>query len=194
MTISPCAMLITPITPKVTASPIAASSRTEPSEIPYQRFWAALHSASRSSTSAIASCAAAFTASGRSRAASEPSSALASWSPRASITAMAATMSASAALVEDRSEAARACSSRRRTRSSVSALMAASSASNWSGSRLLNTFSAAASRWAGSGLIRVSAPSAARMVRRSALLMRILSTASRATDPTPSPVRGSTSA
>src|SRR5438093_658227 len=38
MTISPCAMLMTPITPKVMASPIAASRSTEPRERPYQAF------------------------------------------------------------------------------------------------------------------------------------------------------------
>ena len=38
MTISPCAILMTPITPKVMASPIAASRSTEPSEMPYQQF------------------------------------------------------------------------------------------------------------------------------------------------------------
>ena len=39
-------MLMTPMTPKVIASPIAASSSTEPSEMPYQAFCAVLHSAS----------------------------------------------------------------------------------------------------------------------------------------------------
>ena len=38
MTISPCAMLMTPITPKVMASPMAASSSTDPSDRPYQAF------------------------------------------------------------------------------------------------------------------------------------------------------------
>ena len=36
-------MLMMPITPKVMASPMAASSNTEPSESPYQAFWIALH-------------------------------------------------------------------------------------------------------------------------------------------------------
>ena len=42
MTISPWAMLMTPITPKVMARPMAASSSTEPSDNPYQMFctWA----------------------------------------------------------------------------------------------------------------------------------------------------------
>ena len=45
MTISPWAMLMTPITPKVMASPIAASSNTEPSDSPYQAFCTVDHSA-----------------------------------------------------------------------------------------------------------------------------------------------------
>ena len=36
-------MLMTPITPKVMASPMAASSSTEPSEMPYQAFCTASH-------------------------------------------------------------------------------------------------------------------------------------------------------
>src|ERR1700722_14196903 len=39
-------MLMTPITPKVMARPIAASSRTEPSERPYHVFCSRSHSAS----------------------------------------------------------------------------------------------------------------------------------------------------
>ena len=46
MTISPCAMLMTPMTPKVMARPMAASSSTEPSESPYQAFCTVFHSAS----------------------------------------------------------------------------------------------------------------------------------------------------
>ena len=46
MTISPWAMLMTPITPNVIARPIAASSNTEPSETPCQAFCAASHKAS----------------------------------------------------------------------------------------------------------------------------------------------------
>ena len=38
-------MLMTPITPKVMARPIAASSSTEPSESPYQAFCTALQNA-----------------------------------------------------------------------------------------------------------------------------------------------------
>ena len=39
-------MLMTPMTPKVMARPIAASSSTEPSDRPYQTFCPAAHSAS----------------------------------------------------------------------------------------------------------------------------------------------------
>ena len=39
-------MLMTPITPKVMARPMAASSSTEPSEMPYQRFCATSQTAS----------------------------------------------------------------------------------------------------------------------------------------------------
>src|ERR1700692_1893484 len=54
MTISPCAMLMTPITPNVMASPMAASSSTEPSESPYHTFCAVDHSASSCSIAATA--------------------------------------------------------------------------------------------------------------------------------------------
>ena len=62
MTISPCAMLMTPMTPNVMASPIAASSSTEPSESPYQAFCAASHSTSPFWIAATASLAARVTA------------------------------------------------------------------------------------------------------------------------------------
>jgi hypothetical protein len=51
-------MLMTPMTPKVMASPMAASSSTDPSEIPYQRFCATLHRARRSSIVVMASASA----------------------------------------------------------------------------------------------------------------------------------------
>ncbi len=50
-------MLMTPITPKVMARPIAASSSTEPSEMPYQAFCAVDQMASVLCTEAIAACA-----------------------------------------------------------------------------------------------------------------------------------------
>ena len=53
-------MLITPMVPKVMASPIAASSSTEPSEMPYQTFCAASQAASDWRTEAAAVVAAAL--------------------------------------------------------------------------------------------------------------------------------------
>ncbi len=58
MTISPWAMLMTPMTPNVIASPMAASSSTEPSERPYQVFCSALQIARLLWIDAIASAAA----------------------------------------------------------------------------------------------------------------------------------------
>ncbi len=57
-------MLMTPITPKVMARPIAASSSTEPSESPYQAFCTAVHIARLFWIAAMASGAAFFTAGG----------------------------------------------------------------------------------------------------------------------------------
>ncbi len=58
MIISPCAMLMTPITPKVMASPIAASSRTLPRLIPWNKLAARPTSHSRFSIDARAASAA----------------------------------------------------------------------------------------------------------------------------------------
>jgi len=57
-------MLMTPITPKVMARPIAASSRTEPSDRPYQAFCAADHIERLLWIAAIAAAAALATAGG----------------------------------------------------------------------------------------------------------------------------------
>ena len=55
-------MLMTPMTPKVIASPIAARSRTDDAERPYQRFCATLHIARRVWIALKADAAALFTA------------------------------------------------------------------------------------------------------------------------------------
>ena len=55
-------MLMTPMTPKVIARPIAASSKTDDAERPYQRFCATRHMASRVWIEARADSAALFTA------------------------------------------------------------------------------------------------------------------------------------
>ena len=81
-------MLMTPITPKVMASPIAASSSTEPSESPYQAFCSAVHMARLFSIEAMASVAAFLTAGGA-LAGRPPSKPSASWSPRWRTIAMA---------------------------------------------------------------------------------------------------------
>ncbi len=57
-------MLMTPITPKVMASPMAASSSTEPSDSPYQAFCSASQNTSRLWMPVIASCASFCTAGG----------------------------------------------------------------------------------------------------------------------------------
>ena len=62
-------MLMTPITPKVMARPMAASSSTEPSEMPYQQFCTVFQIASRFWIEAMA-LAAAFATGGEVLAAS----------------------------------------------------------------------------------------------------------------------------
>ena len=57
-------MLMTPITPKVMASPIAASSSTEPSDRPYQAFCTIDHIARLLWIEAIAPAAACATSGG----------------------------------------------------------------------------------------------------------------------------------
>ena len=74
-------MLMTPMTPKVMARPIAASSRTEPSESPYQTFWTLFHIVRLVWIAPIASCAVRLTPSGV-PAGRLDSNASASWSPR----------------------------------------------------------------------------------------------------------------
>ena len=59
-------MLMTPITPKVIASPIAASSSTEPSDSPYQAFCTVAQTASCFWIAVTASRAARLTAAGES--------------------------------------------------------------------------------------------------------------------------------
>ena len=89
-------MLMTPITPKVMARPMAASSSTEPSDRPYQAFCTIDHSARLRWMAAVAFAAALAIAAGWSPV-SPVSSASASWSPRALMVAMASSFSASVA-------------------------------------------------------------------------------------------------
>ena len=118
-------MLMTPITPKVMASPIAASSSTEPSEMPYHRFCAMLQTARRLSMALMASASAWAMAGGWS-AGTALRTARESRSPRSRRTLMASILSASLALARLTTMAARAASSARLTRWSVSLASAAS--------------------------------------------------------------------
>ncbi len=164
-------MLMTPMTPKVMARPIAASSRTEPSESPYQTFWTAPHIASWPWIAPIASCAVRLTASGVPSGRLD-SNASASWSPRWRMTPTASIFSASLASGLNRITAACASISARRMVGLVSFLIAASSVSSTLASLDLNTARAASRRRAGSGDKSVRPPSAASIARRTRLLTR----------------------
>ena len=87
-------MLMTPITPKVMARPIAASSSTEPSERPYQRFCTWAHIASVCSIERIARSAA-FLTSGDTPPIEPRNAVNACWSPCRRNRSMAARRSAS---------------------------------------------------------------------------------------------------
>ena len=164
-------MLITPMTPKVMARPMAASSRTEPSESPYHTFWTLFHIVRLVWIAPIASCAVRLTPSGV-PAGRLDSNASASWSPRWRITPIASTFSVSLASGLNRMTAACASTSARRTFGLVSFLIAATRVSSAFGSLDLNTARAASRRRAGSGDIRVRPPIAASMARRTRLLTR----------------------
>ena len=153
------------------ARPIAASSSTEPSEMPYQTFCTAPHIARRWSILAISCLAAALTAADA-LAGSEFSNAIASWSPRAPIRCTAFSRSASGTSGAVTRMAARACSSAAFTVGSVSWASAAFTCGSASASRCLNTSLAALRRLAGSGSRSVSAPTAALMALRMRLLTR----------------------
>jgi hypothetical protein len=82
-------MLMTPITPKVIARPIAAKSRTDDAEIPYQRFCATPHRARRIWIALRAAAAALFTAGSVAFWAIPSMRLCASWSPRSFSVAIA---------------------------------------------------------------------------------------------------------
>ena len=100
-------MLMTPMTPKVMARPMAASSSTEPSESPYQAFCTIDHNASLFWIAEVAAAAACAIIGGCSPL-RPVSSASASWSPRARMMAMASSFSASVASSLNNRIAARA--------------------------------------------------------------------------------------
>ena len=187
MTISPWAMLITPMTPKVMARPMAASSRTEPREIPYQAFCTASHRTSRFLIAAIVVVAAFMTA-GEVSAGRLERSASASWSPRWRAMSTAASFSSSLPLSPARMTAALASVSARLTRGSCSLASAVSSVGSAFAARDLNTACAASNRVPGSLASSVRPPSAASIAPRSRLLMRTLSRSAGASPAIASPV------
>ena len=168
MTNSPCAILITPMTPKVTARPSAARSNTDPSESPWNSNSPARRNANcrsmRATAASIASAKPALpvrASSNTVRAASEPEA------PRLSIPAR---FSASS------SEASRAApcakTSLSRMRGTVSRASAASKRGKSCALRLRKIPSAARKRSAGSGETICKRPSALRSAARTRLLMR----------------------
>ncbi len=164
-------MLMTPITPNVMASPIAASSKTDPSERPYHAFCTTSQMASWFLIEATASRAARMTATGVSGGRLDRS-AKASWSPRSRITATASRLSASLASGMNSRTAARASIKASLTVGSVSLAIAASSAGRALASFDLKTARAASSLRDGLAACRVRPPTAASIERRSRLLMR----------------------
>src|SRR5262245_49364093 len=164
-------MLITPITPKVMASPMAASSSTEPSERPYQAFCTIDHIARLLWIEEIAPVTA-FATSGGWSAPRLVSSAIASWSPSALMTAMASSLSTSEASGLNSRIAARASVSAALASLLVSFASASSTVDSAASSCDLNTDCAAAMRFPGSGDISVRLPIAASTERRRRLLSR----------------------
>ena len=197
MTISPWAMLITPITPKVIASPMAARRSTEPRLRPWNRLPIMTQNSSRLSIRLSAWSTAARTASSVSANAPslflvmrDKSSERTSGSPaEASVLADSIRRAASASLVNRIAASASTMASR--AAPSVSSASAASRTGARSASRDFMTARAAARRWAGSELRKVSPPSAAAMAVRSLLLTRIFLISFLATSPSAAPLSGS---
>ena len=197
MTISPWAMLITPITPKVMASPIAASSSTEPRLRPWNRLPIMTQNSSRLSIRLSAWSTAARTVGSDS--AKPPSlssltrdkrSERTSGSPAvAKVLVASIRRAASASLVSRIAASASAMASRAAL--SVSSANAASRTGARPASRDFMTARAAARRRSGSGLRRVNPPNAAAMAVRSLLLTRIFLISFLATSPSAAPLSGS---
>ena len=164
-------MLMTPMTPKVMARPMAASSRTDDAQRPYQRSCAAPQNISRVWMDESADSAAALTSGSVAFCAIASIRFCASWSPRAFSVDRREPFGGRRCVAgdEDRGDGELRASA---TRGSVSLAELALSAGSALASRVLNTSSAAARRLSGSGLARVREPSAPSMALRSALLTR----------------------
>ena len=167
-------MLMTPMTPKVMASPIAASSRTEPSEMPYQTFCAGIPERQRRcSMLAIAVCRRLPDRVRGVSAATVVSSAIASWSPRAAISVDGgdACRPPAASESSDDDGGARLLEHALDARRSVSLASAASSGSMRCGiARLEHGCRRRRCARPDPGASSVSEPSASRMAPRSELL------------------------
>ena len=160
------------MTPKVIARPIAARSRTEDAESPYQRFCATRHMASRVWIEARAVSAAVLTAGSVACRARSSMRLCASSLPRSFKVAIAESRSCGEALALVAKIEARASLNAVATLGSLSFASCASTAGSALASRVLNTSRAAASRFSGSELASVSDPIAPSMATRSALLTR----------------------
>src|SRR5580658_9362128 len=188
MIISPWAMLMTPMTPKVMASPIAASSRTEPRLTPWKMLAAISIARLRWAITRSASAAAALISAASAVSATSPSSRRISGSLESARVAIAFNL---AGMSPDcRVVAARAKRSASATPESFSAASACSSTGAPAGSGWWSTARAASSRWARSGLNRLSRASAASISPRSRLLTLIRSGSPPSS--TAAPVSGST--
>ena len=193
MIISPCAMLITPITPKVMASPMAASNRIEPREMPWNTASAPSNQARWLSIFSIADSAAARTSGGAfSSKATSPSSARTAGSRLSDRRSMAAMRSSGVPAAS--SAAIRAWPMAALTSSTCSAASAARSRASIWAEPYLAASSAAAWRIAGSGLNRRSWASASATAPRTRLLTLTFLAPRRLTAPRSSPLKGSESA
>src|SRR3954447_18041126 len=196
MIISPCAMLMTPITPNVMARPMAASSSTEPRLIPWNRLSASSVSFSRVSIRASKAVAAArICGSGSAKAPSAfvaaggGANARTSGVRRFDRSFTAASRSAASVLLRLSFASVRARAAR--TSSTFSRASTSRSSATASGELERAMVSAAANRLAGSGSEIWSRPTAAPMLVRRALftLMRVRSLLEAA--PSASPVAAS---
>ena len=185
-------MLMTPITPKVMARPIAASSNTEPSESPYQAFC--------SGAPESQDCPGSWRwltpppgAPPGGRSAGSPSMRpSASWSPRSRITAIAAILSSALGSAEVRTIAARASVRAFLTRAICLLLERLVDSGQRAGVARLEHGLRCVEAPAGSFAIRVSEPSAASSMPRRRLLRRMFP-ASAGGDATGWPVAASVS-
>ena len=189
-------MLMTPMTPKVMARPMAASSSTEPSDMPYQTFWPTSQSASVASMPAIAACDVGLqVAFGRWRRPRDQH-ASASRSPLARDRVDGGVLCRRRRRSDDRTAAARACFDARLAPPASVSLASAASSSSSSVRRSATCRTASRRRRGarpGSGAAASARRSRSRTTRRRLLLTLILSRSPSAASPAASPVSGSSS-